>query len=394
MSPKDGKSVYAVAQDDIHSILDHEFVLGETIGEADGNDYMNCASIWNLEAGKTYTLYAIQTTIAMQGIGYIETNKDPDRVDYKNHVVQYTENAVSMTDAEGYTLARTGSNKIGKGNSTDAKNTITVNNTGYAAFKMKGLTGTELTQVTYSITAPEGKTIAKATVYAFANSGADTEESYFTQVGNHTFAKGELPAITSTDNAAPVVFTVDHIMLNKMDMNLHTDQDKDISVVVEVEVIDAHHTPACPVLSMGEVTLEHGAEYDHDGKNAIEIAVAADDDHEIYYNFTAAPAPAAPAEVRRAEEDLHAGYTKVEDGVISVPQAGTLKVYSYNPAKNLKSAPVAVSFKAPIVTGIENVTVDAAAEVEYFNLQGIRVANPENGVFIRRQGNDVKKVVR
>ena len=34
------------------------------------------------------------------------------------------------------------------------------------------------------------------------------------------------------------------------------------------------------------------------------------------------------------------------------------------------------------------------APVEYFNLQGIRVANPENGVFIRRQGTQVTKVVR
>ena len=35
---------------------------------------------------------------------------------------------------------------------------------------------------------------------------------------------------------------------------------------------------------------------------------------------------------------------------------------------------------------------DTNAPVEYFNLQGIRVANPENGIFIRRQGNQVSKV--
>ncbi len=33
------------------------------------------------------------------------------------------------------------------------------------------------------------------------------------------------------------------------------------------------------------------------------------------------------------------------------------------------------------------------APVEYFNLQGVRVANPENGFYIRRQGNKVEKVV-
>lgn len=36
---------------------------------------------------------------------------------------------------------------------------------------------------------------------------------------------------------------------------------------------------------------------------------------------------------------------------------------------------------------------DADAPVEYFNLQGVRVANPEGGLFIRRQGSKVEKVV-
>lgn len=45
-------------------------------------------------------------------------------------------------------------------------------------------------------------------------------------------------------------------------------------------------------------------------------------------------------------------------------------------------------------TGVDDiVTEDADAPVEYFNLQGVRVANPENGLFIRRQGNKVTKVL-
>ncbi len=35
---------------------------------------------------------------------------------------------------------------------------------------------------------------------------------------------------------------------------------------------------------------------------------------------------------------------------------------------------------------------DLNAPVEYFNLQGVRVANPENGLYIRRQGNKAAKV--
>ncbi|MDE6468415.1 MAG: hypothetical protein K2L28_05895, partial [Muribaculaceae bacterium] len=45
-----------------------------------------------------------------------------------------------------------------------------------------------------------------------------------------------------------------------------------------------------------------------------------------------------------------------------------------------------------VATGVEGVEADANASVEFFNLQGVRVANPENGIFIRRQGNKVTKV--
>ncbi len=47
-----------------------------------------------------------------------------------------------------------------------------------------------------------------------------------------------------------------------------------------------------------------------------------------------------------------------------------------------------------VVTGIEGIEAEAAeAEVEWFNLQGVRVANPESGLYIRRQGNKVEKVI-
>lgn len=45
--------------------------------------------------------------------------------------------------------------------------------------------------------------------------------------------------------------------------------------------------------------------------------------------------------------------------------------------------------------GVEAVVADNEnAPVEYYNLQGIRIANPSNGVFIRRQGNKVTKVLK
>lgn len=46
------------------------------------------------------------------------------------------------------------------------------------------------------------------------------------------------------------------------------------------------------------------------------------------------------------------------------------------------------------VGGVSNIVVeDENAPVEYYNLQGVRVANPENGLYIRRQGNKATKVL-
>ncbi len=46
------------------------------------------------------------------------------------------------------------------------------------------------------------------------------------------------------------------------------------------------------------------------------------------------------------------------------------------------------------MTGVEGVAVDANAPVEYYNLQGVKVANPENGIFVKKQGSRITKVVR
>lgn len=48
----------------------------------------------------------------------------------------------------------------------------------------------------------------------------------------------------------------------------------------------------------------------------------------------------------------------------------------------------------PEIGGVDNVESDNVnAPAEYFNLQGVRVANPQNGLYIVRQGNKVSKQV-
>ncbi len=44
-------------------------------------------------------------------------------------------------------------------------------------------------------------------------------------------------------------------------------------------------------------------------------------------------------------------------------------------------------------SGIENVEAEAAAPAVYYNLQGVKVANPENGLYIKVQGGNTSKVL-
>lgn len=50
--------------------------------------------------------------------------------------------------------------------------------------------------------------------------------------------------------------------------------------------------------------------------------------------------------------------------------------------------------KSDSTVSIKDIDIDSDnAPVEYFNLNGIRVNKPENGVFIRRQGNKISKII-
>lgn len=80
----------------------------------------------------------------------------------------------------------------------------------------------------------------------------------------------------------------------------------------------------------------------------------------------------------------------VEAGLYNVKLAVSYYVDKNN-NETLQLYPIA--YTAITETGIDDVVVDENAPVEYYNLQGVRVANPENGLYIRRQGNKATKVL-
>ena len=68
-----------------------------------------------------------------------------------------------------------------------------------------------------------------------------------------------------------------------------------------------------------------------------------------------------------------------EDGTVNIAQISQGKymaMYKFTPG----------------ASAIEEIAADNAA-VEYYNLQGVKVANPENGIFVKKQGGKATKVV-
>lgn len=55
--------------------------------------------------------------------------------------------------------------------------------------------------------------------------------------------------------------------------------------------------------------------------------------------------------------------------------------------------PINVTFTTDKMAGISDITADDNAEAEYYRLDGVKVSEPTNGIFIRRQGNKVTKVI-
>ncbi|MDE5749199.1 MAG: hypothetical protein K2H87_00345 [Duncaniella sp.] len=73
---------------------------------------------------------------------------------------------------------------------------------------------------------------------------------------------------------------------------------------------------------------------------------------------------------------------------ITISKLGTLEYYTMT--SGLQSPIKTISIDS--TTGLNEIFVEEG-EAVYYNLQGVRVANPANGVFIRVQGDKATKVI-
>ena len=88
-----------------------------------------------------------------------------------------------------------------------------------------------------------------------------------------------------------------------------------------------------------------------------------------------------------AQDNGVGGNTATQDYSAWVNEDGTVSIAQLNQGKALTMYKLTLGASA-----IENIAADNAT-VEYYNLQGVKVANPENGIFVKKQGGKATKVV-
>ena len=148
--------------------------------------------------------------------------------------------------------------------------------------------------------------------------------------------------------------------------------------------------PAAPVIKIDGVNVIEGT----GSVKGDEISFAEVEGVEIYYNFTvgAAKAPAKAGDETQDPTTIEKDgmtYTLYTGTPINIKdKSGTLSYFAR--ANGVDSEVKTLSISNP--TGIEGVAAEDGAAV-WFNLQGVRVAEPQQGIYVRVANGKAAKVV-
>lgn len=139
-------------------------------------------------------------------------------------------------------------------------------------------------------------------------------------------------------------------------------------------------------------------EYELDGDyikatGTVKLNFKSVDGYHIYYSVTSnASVSTANLVAKAACADTHDGFTKHGGEDIELNSSHVaLSFYACNPETGVHSE--LKTYNLSVETGIEAIDADEAGNAVYFNMQGVKVANPENGLYIRVINGKADKVV-
>lgn len=257
----------------------------------------------------------------------------------------------------------------------------------------------------------EGKTlpvtrIAPSAFYESAITSVTLPAS-IVEIGNVAF--GGCPLLETVDLSACENLSVDNTYVFSDNLKLH---EVKMPAKGGVQTFSwAHYFDNCPELPSISLPQGGGFSYTFDGcTKIINLNIISNDEETAV--FTIAPnifrsngttpiavAPQSENVATSTGTDGKTVYTvKKADLYQGKRYVGNVPFVAVNDANYLRQHPESVLFNVKIPeqgeSGVALPTVDnATAPVEYYNLQGVRVAEPSHGLYIRRQGNTATKVI-
>lgn len=261
------------------------------------------------------------------------------------------------------------------------------------------------TVLSINVTLPEGKTLKdygkiafdiyrfsddKDNKQMFVKAGSDQihlDEGYPSQADAETWTtkEYEIASTVEAGNSFTLLFgiksdgphyAVDNVRLQERE------EVAEIELDGEPEVTISHDTAA------GEMTVAYSFNVKNYNGEEVKVVATVDGHSEVVFDGFVPETEKAP--MRAAAESVpFSGNLKATHEVLKTLSAPQVTLTATAGEKELFSVQ-----KAPdSTTGIADITVDSETEAEYFNLQGIRIANPEPGqLYIRRQGSKAVKI--
>ena len=249
---------------------------------------------------------------------------------------------------------------------------------------------------------------------------AATDWKFATEDGeNYTLANVNIPAdatfkvsnaswtdsFTYTYTDGPIVPNTEYTLENKLEDNTNMWLETAIvngtvtyninthafKIAMAVEVPDVVKGDITTSASGDETATITDGENGEDGTisaatetGSLTLTVNVPDGYTLYYKDVPMTRATAPA-----------GYTEAVDGKVTISGQGTLSLVYVDNATSTEGTASVYNYTVTKnnASGVEGIEADEA-DAEYFNLQGVKVANPEKGIYVRVLNGKAVKVVK
>lgn len=255
--------------------------------------------------------------------------------------------------------------------------------------------------------------------FSFSNAGGTTEPAYYFPMSTNANGKCQLRVYSknsmtiSAPSDMPIGSVVAYDVKNSKNVTIYAGEPKtEITFTASAQVrfesftITVGETGEAPKAEKGEAaenpfTVAEALKYIEDGgsekdiKYVIGYVTAIKEVSTSYGNaeftlsgsmtdtegLTVFRCTYLKGEKFTSEDQLQVGMHVIVNGKLMLYQAKNSKQLAYGELVSIDAS------------GVEGIVADADEAPVYYNMQGVRVANPENGVFIEVKGNKAAKVV-